>query len=35
MTDIRDLMKKYNATFPSPQEMRKRKEEEKEKVVGK
>jgi len=35
MTDIRDLMKKYNATFPSPHEMRKRKEEEKEKVVGK
>ena len=35
MTDIRDLMKKYQATFPSPLEIRKRKEEEKERVVGK
>ena len=35
MTDIRDLVKKYNATFPSPQEIRKRKEEEKKKVMEK
>ena len=35
MTDIRDLMKRYNATFPSPHEMRKRKEEEKKRVMEK
>jgi len=35
MTDIRDLVKKYNATFPSPHEVRKRREEEKEKVMEK
>jgi len=35
MKDIRALVRTYQATFPSPHEMRKRKEEEKEKVMGK
>jgi len=35
MKDIRALVRTYQATFPSPREVRKRKEEEKERVVGK
>jgi len=35
MNDIRKLVRTYHATFPSPHEMRKRKEEEKKKGMEK